>query len=596
MLPPSPTVRRAFDLMQAGQRDQAEQIVRRHLQKEPRDATALHVLAATLLAKGQHAQAAFFATKANALFPHDYAILSVLGTALTASGNPEAAIEIYREATTLAPHIPTLWSGLGVTLMASDRLDEAIPAFERCLSLDPREPSGFSNLSVCYTRLGDAASAYRVAKAALAHFPQQEGMLLQAATAANYLDTLAPGEVRAEHDALARAIESKAPSARAIPAEPLDGRPLRIGFLSADFYDHSCSFFLEPILAHFADGPARHEAQVEILCYSATHRSDDVTRRLCSLGHPWRDVLSLSDAACADAIRSDKIDILIDCNGYTNDTRVQVLTHRAAPVQMSYLGYPNTTGLRECDGRIVDSITDPPGSEGLSSESLIRLDPHFLCYTPLRSDRIAPINPEPPSTRKGHVTFGSFNLIMKVSESTIATWAGVLRAVPGSRLLLKAKHAGARSRVLRQFESHGIDPHRITLLLPVDSPTDHMALYNDIDVALDPFPYNGTTTTYQTIAMGVPVVTLLGDRHAARVGASILSALGLSEWVAQSTDEYVTIATNLARDTSRLAACRQELRGRLVASAVCDRPAFASHFARAMHGAWSDRLRSLGKN
>lgn len=590
MLPPSPTVRRGLDLMQAGKLDQAEQILRRHLQKEPRDATGNHILAATLLSKGQHAQAAFFASKANELFPHDFAILSVLGTALTASGNAAPAIEIYREAATLAPDKPTLWAGLGTTLLSEDRLDEAIPAFEKAVALDPKELSGPTNLAVCHTRLGDAIASLEVLRTALVHHPKNEALLLHTASMGNYADTMTPEEVRTAHDHLARAIESRVKSVRPMPATPLNGRPLRVGLLSGDFFDHSCSYFLEPLLAHFADPAARNASNIELVCLSATYKSDDITRRLRAYGHPWRDLLRLSTQATADAIRSDRIDVLIDCGGYTHDTRVQALAHRAAPVQMTYLGYPNTTGLRECDFRIVDSITDPPGSEHLSSETLIRLDPHFLCYTPLRADRGVPINPEPPSVRTGQVTFASFNAMMKIVSSTIRVWARVLHSVPGSRLLLKSKHAGARRRIGAAFEAQGIDPARVELLPPVHAASDHMALYNDVDIALDPFPYNGTTTTYEALSMGVPVVALMGDRHAARVSASILTTAGVPELITATADDYVALAARLARDPDRLRHWRRDLRARLIASPACDAAAFSTRFAAALHAAWTSRV------
>lgn len=580
--------------MTAGRHDQAEQILRRHLQKEPKDSTGLHILAATLLSKGQHAQAAFFAKQANQLFPHDFSILSVLGVALTASGETEPAVDVYREATSLAPDKPTLWAGLGTTLMAVDRLDDAIPAFEKAIALDPAELSGPMNLAVCHTRLGDSIASLKVLTEALKHHPHNEGLLLHTAAMSNYADYLSPEQVRSAHEALARAIESRVKNVRTMAVAPLNGRPLRVGLLSGDLYNHSCSFFLEPLLAHFATAAARNESRVELVCFSSTHKSDEITRRLRAQGHPWREVQSLNDAACADAIRSDRIDILIDCAGYTHDTRVQVLAHRAAPVQMTYLGYPNTTALKACDYRIVDSITDPAGSDRLCTERLIRLDPHFLCYTPLRTDRVAPIDPVPPRERTGVVTFASFNAMMKVVDGTIDAWARILHATPNSRLLLKSKHPGAQRRIGDAFAKRGVDPSRVTLLKPIDSTADHMALYNDVDVALDPFPYNGTTTTYESLVMGVPVVALAGDRHASRVSMSILNVVGAPEMVAPDVDSYVKLAVSLAQDAPRLRHYRETLREQLVRSLACDSAAFASRFVAAMHGAWEEQAAARG--
>lgn len=586
MLPPSPTVRRAFDLFYAKKLDQAEQVLRRHLTKEPRDATGNHAMAAVLLSLGRFDQASFFSKRANELFPHDFSILSVLGTALAASGDARGAVEAYREATHLAPDKPTLWSGLGVAYMATDQLDEAAPALERAIAMDPKELSGPMNLAVCHTRLGDANASLRVMIEALKHFPSEYGLLLHSAAMSNYADFVSAAEVRRMHDSLARAIEQRVKGRREPLTEPLKGRPLRVGLLSGDFYNHSCSFFLEPLLAHFAEEGRRRESGIELVCFSSTHSPDAVTARLKGYGHPWRDVVKMSDEACADCVRGERIDVLIDCAGYTHDTRVQVLAQGAAPVQMTYLGYPNTTALKDCHFRIVDSVTDPIGSEGQSGEELIRLDPHFLCYTPTREDRVAAIEERPPRERTGRVTFGSFNALMKVVDMTIEAWARVLRETPGSRLLLKSKHQRAKGRLAAGFEKHGIDPTRVEVLAPVGSSNDHMALYNEVDVALDPFPYNGTTTTYEALSMGVPVVALRGDRHASRVSASILTVVGAGELISEDVAGYVRLATELAADPERLARYRGELRPKLLASAACDRADFAGRFAAALHKAW----------
>lgn len=584
------TVRQAFDLMNAGQTQQAESLLRRHLRKFPKDVDALRILATTLLYKGLHAQASFFAAQANELRPRDFDILSVLGFARANEGKPAQALEAFQEAVGVAPEEASAWVGLGVALTALDRYDEALPAFEKALTLDPSDTAASKNLALCHTRFGNANASLRALRAALKYDPHNEKLLLQAASMSNYADSVSPHDARSIHNALARAIETKAGAPRTLAALPLDNRVLRVGLLSSDFREHSCSYFLEPLLSRFADNEFAREVGVTLVCLSAARAPDAVTQRLRSTGHPWHDVSSLDDAACAALIRREQIDVLIDCGGYTLDSRVAVLAHRAAPVQMTYLGYPNTTALKQCDYRVVDAVTDPLGNEAHCSERLIRLDPHFLCYAPRGEAQTIEINPSPPHERTGRPTFASFNSPLKMVDATIAVWARLLHEVSSSRLILKAKHDLTKVRLLHGFQSRGIDPERVTVLPILGNALDHLALYNDVDVALDTFPYNGTTTTYETLFMGVPVVAFAGDRHASRVSASILTCAGASELVAPSIDAYVQVASTLVTDQARLRHYRTTLRDQLARSPSCDRDAFCARFAAAMHTAWKERV------
>jgi predicted O-linked N-acetylglucosamine transferase (SPINDLY family) len=367
-------------------------------------------------------------------------------------------------------------------------------------------------------------------------------------------------------------------AARPPAAEGRGGVP-RIGFVSPDLRTHPVAFFLEPLL----EGLDR--LRMEVFVYHQSVQEDATTARLRAAAGPerWRAKSWVNAAGLVAAIRADRIDVLVDLAGHTADQQLLALAARPAPVQVTWLGYPNTTGLAAMDYRIVDSITDPAGAEALATERLVRIDPCFLCYRPVRGV-------EGERRENGPLTFGSFNNPAKLSGATVALWSRVLNEAPGSRLVLKGKALeaeGARRHVLGAFSRHGVAPERIELRGHTASLEEHLAGYGGIDVALDPIPYNGTTTTCEALWMGVPVVALRGDRHAARVGASILSAAGVPELIAESEEAYVGLARELAGDTGRRGEYRGTLRRRVEASALCDERAFAARFAGALREVWA---------
>ena len=298
-------------------------------------------------------------------------------------------------------------------------------------------------------------------------------------------------------------------------------------------------------------------------------------------------IYNLPDEHAAAQIREHGIDILVDLSGHTSGNRMMLFARKPAPVQLTWLGYPATTGLPTIDGRITDAVADPPGdADRLHTERLIRLDGGFLCYRPYdKAGAVAPL----PARGAGHVTFGSFNNRAKLSPRTIALWAEIMGQVPDARLLLKAtqfKDAGTRERCREAFVAAGVAGERIEILAPLPDAGEHLALYGRVDIALDPLVYNGTTTTCEALWMGVPVVTLRGDRHAARVGASILTTTGLASLIAETPDRYVAIATRLAGDLDALAQLRAGMRERLRKSPLCDAAGFARAMERAYREAW----------
>jgi protein O-GlcNAc transferase len=366
---------------------------------------------------------------------------------------------------------------------------------------------------------------------------------------------------------------------RAQPRDP--HKRLKIGYVSADFRAHSVAYFIEPILA-------RHDHdQVEVYCYYTGAMDDTVTQRLAKLADHWITARGLSDAMLAERVRSDDIDILVDLAGHTGGNKLLVFARKPAPIQITWIGYLGTTGLRSMDYRMTDVIADPPGSgDDAHSERLIRLPRTCLCYRP-PSD--APPVAALPALANGFVTFGSFNAPAKHNSRVLDVWASILRAVPGSRLLLKGRgldRGKLRSGTLAVFEKAGIATERVRLQSYDSDVNDHLSRYAEIDIGLDPFPYNGVTTTCEALWMGVPVVGLRGNRHSARMCASLLTNAGLAQCVAETCADYEALAKALAYDLPRLVALRRGLRDGVRQSALTDERGVARDVEAAFRAVW----------
>jgi predicted O-linked N-acetylglucosamine transferase (SPINDLY family) len=367
------------------------------------------------------------------------------------------------------------------------------------------------------------------------------------------------------------------------------GRPLRIGYISPDLREHSVAYFFEPLLAARESGGLTHH------CYFTSRRADRVTAHLRSRADSWTDAATLSNADLIAKIRHDQIDILFDLGGYSAGSRPEVFAARAAPIQINFIGWAQSTGIPAMDYRLVDALTDPAGTDKHTTEQLLRLDPCFLCYKPPAAaplPRSAPTQHSALSTQHSPTAFASFNAITKIGPAVLDAWAAILTRVPDSTLLLKAwglEDPACGQRIAADLASRGINPVRIQTRGKTADNSSHLALYNEIDIALDTFPYNGTTTTCESLWMGVPVIGLAGDSHLSRVGLSLLTCIGLPELVAPTVDDYIHLAANLAKDPARLAAINGDpLRNRLRASPLCDQASFASRFATAMRQLWRD--------
>lgn len=500
------------------------------------------------------------------------------------AGRNSQAIQLYRRVLAVNPAFIDAHNNLGVALRDESRFAEAQRSFETALQLNPASAEAHNNLGVVLKAQGRLDAAIEHYRRALALKPDYIGAHSNILTSLNYGSEDEAGlAAHQEWDQCHGQPRAPAVSACAEDRDP--DRRLRVGYVSADFREHSVAYFFEPLLAnHDPDA-------VETYCYANVLKPDAVTRRLQGQARHWRPVEHLAEAGIADRIRADRIDILVDLSGHSSGHLLTVFARKPAPIQATWLGYPNTTGLKTMDWRLTDRVADPPGaSEQHHAERLAYLPQGFLCYRP---PTVAPPVGPLPALAGGFVTFGSFNNLAKVTPSVAAVWAGLLRQVPNSRLMLKSgafADAVTRRRYAGLFAAAGIAAQRLDFL-PQNAAADlHLAQYHRIDVALDPFPYNGTTTSCEALWMGVPVLTLAGRRHAGRVGASLLTGLGLNRFIAQDDADYVARAAALAGDLPALAALRAGLRSRLAASALCDGPGFARDMEAVYRSLWHDYL------
>jgi predicted O-linked N-acetylglucosamine transferase (SPINDLY family) len=463
----------------------------------------------------------------------------------------------------------------------------ALDSYLRAAVLDPEIPDIDSMLADQYCFLGQIEKGVERFNAALRKDPTSKRLQSNRLFVLNYADRLSDVELFEEHRRWGQMHET---SLRELwrphdnPRNP--ERPLRIGYVSGDLRNHAVSYFVEPLLAH-------HDVrEFQVVCFDVSRNAEDaITARLKSFGHCWRRVGELDDDALAQAIRDERIDILVDLSGHTHMNRLLAFARKPAPIQATWLGYLGTTGLTSMDYRITDAYLDPPGeTESYHTERLHRL-PNAACF----SDRgaVAQVG-ELPADKNRYITFGSVNQWSKVTPSTIETWCEILRKVADARLLVIASGASnpARARdVVAEFASRGVDERRV-LVHPMTDLEGFLSLLGKIDIALDPFPYGGGTTTMHSLWMGVPVITLAGQRAFSRNAVGPLTEVGFRDLVARTPTEYLQIAERLARDLDRLRAGRNELRRRMMSSPIGMQQSFARHMEDALRQMWRHYCRS----
>jgi predicted O-linked N-acetylglucosamine transferase (SPINDLY family) len=574
-------VRAAQGHAEAGRYAQAKSVLQRALAGSPGQADLNNAMANVLLYAGEIGRAAYYAACAVRSRPDRGIMHATLGNALAATGDAPGAEGAYRRAIELDPLNAPAFLGLTNALEAQLRYEDALDVARAGMEATPGDAAMAATCSAMMVNAGRAAEAVDLGRRLMERFapgPAAMLMLSQAQCFAfNYVSDADPEEVLAEHRRYGALLARTVGGAPAGPpgrgGSDARGR-LRVGFLSGDFRSHSVAYFAEPIVEHLERG------LFEVFCYFSGARKDATTERIKAKSDHWREATRLDDAALAARIAQDGLDLLVELAGHTLGHRLGVMARKPARIQATAIGYPNTTGVAAIDYRVVDAVTDPPGAEALAVERLARVPECFLCYRP--ADNAPEVGPLPAASA-GFVTFGSFNALPKISPRCVELWVGAVEAVRGPRLQLKNKQLAdprARERWMGLFERAGLGPERLELVGYSPTAAEHMALYGRVDIALDSYPYHGTTTTCEALWMGVPTVTLRGSVHAARVGASLMGTVGLGECVAGSADEFVGIARGLASDTSRLAALRAGMRARLRASALCDGRGYAARVGR----------------
>jgi protein O-GlcNAc transferase len=565
-------------LTRQGRNDEALVAYSAAIRLDPVLAEAYHGLSVVLERQGKIDLAIGASTTATQLKPDFADAHNGLGVARRSKGLLADAIEAFATAVRLDPahvHAP---NNLACALSESDRLDEAIAVFRDAVRARPNFAATYNNLGNAWRQAGhldQAISCYRKALEIQPGYVLAHSNLLYALHGhPDYRAADLLGEHHRWNEAHAEPLRS---DHRAHDNDAAPDRPLRVGYVSPDFRRHPVGFFLLPLFS------AHDHEQYQVFCYSDVAAPDEVTEELRAHVTVWRDIAGLSDDRVAAQVRSDRIDILVDLTMHSADSRLLVFARKPAPVQATYLAYCSTTGLAVMDYRITDPYLDPPEHGGSHySEQSIWLRETYWCYRPVVSVEVCPA----PALTVGAPTFGCLNDFSKAGVPTLLVWCRLLEEVPEARLLLHAPGGSPRQRVRDLLSREGVDPERVTFVGRVPL-RDYLEVHHRIDIGLDPFPFGGGRTTCDALWMGVPVVSLLGKTAVGRGGASILSNVGLSELLAKSPEEYVTIAAHLARDPVRLNALRLGLRERMKRSPLMDE----SRFARSIESAYREMWR-----
>jgi protein O-GlcNAc transferase len=649
-------IQSAFNYHKTGNLQQAELIYKKILQKKPKNIDALYSLGMIYYQLGNYDLAIGYIKKALYLKSDIPEAYMYLGDALKAKGRFDDAIACYQKAITLNPKLVGAYNNLGLSLQSKRQVDDAIACYQKAITLDTNCFIAYYNLGnafhekgqfddaiasyqkaielnpnffMAYNNLGDALKTKGQFDHAIACYQKALQVNPNLARVHNNLGTIYKdkGKIDEAESWFRQAIKINPNFSVAYSnllltmqynvchtqtiylehlnfskqyAEPLQDaitphshdrlltRRLKIGYVSPDFRRHPVAYFIEPVII------AHNHAYFEVFCYSNRLKHDEVTKRIKEHSDHRQEIVWMSDEEITELIRKNKIDILIDLAGHTANNRMLLFARKPAPIQLTWIGYPFTTGLSTIDYKIVDKYTDPFGTtEQFYTEKLIRMPDSFLCYLPYGD---SPEVSKLPALTSGYITFGSFNNFAKISPDIFMLWIKILKEIPNSRLILKAKSLSdemTRDHVMGLFKKENIANDRIELLSWTSSARNHLKTYNTIDIGLDTFPYNGTTTTCEAMWMGVPVITLAGSTHASRVGLSLLSNIGLTDLVAKTFDGYVSIAINLAKDLNRLQSLREHLRDMMRSSPLCDAKRFTANLEIYYRQIWERWCKSV---
>lgn len=533
------------------------------VQLSPDDFGAWFGYGTALLKLERDAEAETVLQRAASLDPENADVRAALASLCEARGDFSATAQHLEAALKQRPDWPDGLFSYAHALTRLHRFDDAGAALLRLAALEPEGKRAHqARLDVLHRggRVAEALELYRTRRASAADPGACDSSEL---FSLNFVDGVSPRELFELHRAFGERLEKTlAPRFASVEADRDAGRRLRIGYVAGEFYLHPTARFLIPLLE-------RHDRfEVEVYCYSVGVIADSVTRLVEANADVWREVKGLSDHELADLVNRDRIDILIDLSGHSGLSRLGMFAQQPAPVQATWLGYPNTTGLTRIQYRITDRYCDPPGlTEALYTETLARLPGSQWCYRPFVNVEVARAA---PLEREGTVTFGSFTQFAKLTPSTRSLWARILRETPGSRLVIAGVPEGRiREELVEAFAGERVESSRIRCL-PFMSPRDYLTAFGGVDIVLDTFPYGGGTTTFDALWMAVPVLTLPGVRSASRHAASILTTMGLTDWIAASPEDYVRRAVQFASDRETIARLRRSLRDRMAASPLMD--------------------------
>jgi predicted O-linked N-acetylglucosamine transferase (SPINDLY family) len=568
--------------------DDAQAALKRVIALDPENADANYSLATLLLARGESDNAEPLLRRVVRRDPGSVEAHSRLFDIYHSRGDLPAAVAALERVLALRPDWADALYNYAITLMGLQRDSDAEAALRRVIALDAGFHNAYRLLGNILHRQGRVAEMLEICRGGRARHPERFDLESFELFLLNFADDISDDALFERHRAFGERLEAACRPRSGSPPERADAeRRLRVGYVSGELNYHPVGLFALPVLE-------RHDrSRFEVYCYATSEKSDDFTLRLSARADVWRNAAKLADAELAEAIQNDRIDILVDLAGHSGASRLGVFAQQAAPVQAAWLGYLNTTGLKRIRYRVTDGYCDPPGlTDRLHTETLVRLPHSQWCYRPFLS---VPCAQTPPCMRSGHITFGSFNQIAKLSRSTRQIFAEVLNRLPDSRLVvLGVAEGAAEDELLKDFARAGIVAARITLV-PFVAVQDYFRWFDAVDIALDTMPYSGGTTTCDALWMGVPVVTAPGSRPVSRSTASILTTVGLGEWIAAGKEEYVRRAADLAGKRDVLVEMRSSLRNRLLASPLMDEERFVRDLEKAYRQMWHQWCVSGGR-
>ncbi len=545
----------------------------------PEVAEVYYNLGNTYIESGLYQDAIEYFQKAINLNPNYHQAYTNIGNSFNKLSKFNEAILYFEKAIYINPNFSGAYYNLGSTLFQIRKFEEAEAMYKKAISLNPDYVISYNNLGSLYITLGLLDKAEDCFEKAFKINPDELVTNSNRIFLLQYKDNLDMESLKTALENYAKIFEN-INKINEYTNKKDKNKKIKLGYISGDFKNHSCALFIESLLEK------HNKDKFEIYCYSNVERKDNITEKLMLLSEHWRDLLGKGVIEILNIIQNDQIDILIDLSGHTYNNLLNIFAYKPAPVQLTWLGFPGSTGLKEIDYKISDAYLTPDDTEEYFSEKIYNLNIPMHCFKPItNAPEIKPL----PYLKNGFITFGSFNSLPKISTKTIQLWSGILNKVENSKLMIKTFNLSSyfiKNTIINSFTEFGITEERIIILELTPDTFEHLDKYNEMDIALDSFPYNGATTTAEALWMGVPVISLVGYRTASRYGLSFLSAIGLNKFVANTEEEYINKAVELANNIEELKLLRFNLRDIVKNSSLCDSVTFTREFENALRFMW----------